>query len=150
MGLSLNKLLDFVLLMAISLFIGWYFYDAYSELASVENLIFIAPVATLTLGLCTAEFIRNLREKNAKTKHMESIRDALPVMVMFTGYILSLEYIGFDVGTVLFIAIFLRLHGELRWHWIILYSVLFGLIMSYFFSQMLPYPMPMSLFPTDY
>jgi len=81
---------------------------------------------------------------------MESIRDALPVMVMFTGYILSLEYIGFDVGTVLFIAIFLRLHGELRWHWIILYSVLFGLIMSYFFSQMLPYPMPMSLFPTDY
>ncbi len=150
MGLSLNKLLDFGLLMAISLFIGWYFYDAYSELASTENLIFIAPVAVVTLGLCAAEFIRNLREKELEPKKMESIRDAIPAMVIFAGYILSLEFIGFDVGTTLFIAIYLRLHGEVRWQWIILYSVLFGLIMSYFFSQMLPYPMPMTLFPTDY
>lgn len=150
MGLSLNKLLDLALLMAISLFIGWYFYDAYKALATPENLIFIAPVSIITLGLCAAEFIRNLREKEINPEKMENIRDAIPVMVVFTGYILSLEYIGFDVGTTLFIAIFLRLHGELRWQWIILYSVLFGLSMSYFFSQMLPYPMPMSLFPTDY
>jgi len=148
--LSLEKRIDLGVLVAISLFIGWYLYDAYKALASTENLILIAPVALLTLGLCCAEFVRNLRDKSKEKIPNESIRDVFPVMVIFTGYILSLEFLGFDVGTILFVAIFLRLHGEMRWQWIVIYSVLFGILVPLFFSQMLPYPMPMSFLPTDY
>ena len=150
--LSLDKRVNFGVLLAVSLFIMWYLFDAYKALASIENLILIGPIAVLTLGLCVAEFIRFVREEEieGKNKKKESIRDVLPAMVIFTGYILSLEYLGFDLGTTLFTAIFLSVHGEKSWKTIIVYSVLFGVLVPYFFSQMLPYPMPMSFLPTDY
>jgi hypothetical protein len=149
-GLSLKKSANFGVLFAVTLFILWYLFDAYSALASIENLILIGPIAAVTLSLCTAEFIRYLREDEIEDPNQESFRDVFPAMVIFTGYILSLDFLGFDLGTTLFIAIFLRMHGETKWKMILIYSVLFGFLVSYFFSQMLPYPMPMSFLPTDY
>jgi putative tricarboxylic transport membrane protein len=148
--LSLDKRVNFGVLLAVSLFILWYLYDAYTALASIENLILIGPIAVLTLGLCTAEFIRYIREDEIDNSNKESIKDVLPAMVIFTGYILSLEFLGFDLGTTLFTAIFLVVHGEKRWKLIVMYSLLFGVLVPYFFSQMLPYPMPMSFLPTEY
>ena len=151
-SLSLDKCVNFGVLLAVSLFISWYLYDAYTALASIENLIMVGPIALLTLGLCIAELIRYLREdeREVDNSNKENIRDVFPAMLIFTGYILSLEYLGFDIGTTLFTAIFLKVHGEKRWTLILLYSLLFGFLVPYFFSQMLPYPMPMSLLPTDY
>jgi len=148
--LSLDKRVNFGVLLTITLFILWYLYDTYKASANIENLILIGPIAVVTLGLCVAEFIRYLREEEAQNNKKESIRDVLPVMVIFTGYILSLEFLGFDIGTTLFTAIFLKVHGETNWKMILIYSMFFGFLVSYFFSQMLPYPMPMSILPTDY
>lgn len=149
-GLSLDKRISFGVLFAITLFVLWYLFDAYRALASIENLIFIGPIAAVTLVLCAAEFIRYLREDETDSSSKESIRDVFPAMVIFTGYILSLEFLGFDIGTTIFTAIFLKVHGEKSWPMILVYSVLFGFLIPYFFSQMLPYPMPMSILPTDY
>lgn len=149
-GLSLDKRVNFGVLLAVALFIIWYLFDAYKALASIENLILIGPIAVFTLGLCATEFIRYLREDEIENSKKESIRDVLPAMVIFMGYILSLEFLGFDIGTTLFTAIFLKVHGEKSWKMILIYSVLFGFLIPYFFSQMLPYPMPMSILPTDY
>ncbi|WP_024953725.1 tripartite tricarboxylate transporter TctB family protein [Sulfurospirillum arcachonense] len=149
-NLSLDKRVNFGVLLAVTFFILWYLYDAYKALASIENLILIGPIAIVTLGLCAAEFIRYLREDEKTDSKKESIRDVLPAMVIFSGYILSLEYLGFDIGTTLFTAIFLKVHGEKNWKLIVIYSLLFGFLVPYFFSQMLPYPMPMSILPTDY
>lgn len=149
--LSLDKRINLSVLVGISLFIIWYFYDAYKALSSIENLILIAPIAGLTLFFCIIEFIRFLREDRKKEdKKEENIKDVLPAMIIFTGYILSLEYLGFDIGTTLFIGVFLKIHGELKWTWIIAYSLLFGFLIPLFFAEMLPYPMPMSILPTDY
>jgi len=148
--LSLDKRVNFGVLLAVTLFVLWYLYDAYKALASIENLILIGPIAVVTLGLCVAEFIRYLREDETNNSDKENIRDVLPAMVIFIGYVLSLEYLGFDIGTTLFTAIFLKVHGEKNWKMILIYSVLFGFLVSYFFSLMLPYPMPMSILPTDY
>ncbi len=105
--LSLDKRVNLGVLVAIALFIFWYLYDAFKALASVENLILIAPIAILTLGLCVVEFIRYLKDScNEDNKQKESIRDVFPAIVTFAGYILSLEFLGFDIGTVLFISIF--------------------------------------------
>lgn len=148
--LSLDKRVNFGVLLAVTLFVLWYLYDAYKASADIENLILICPIAVITLSLCVAEFIRYLREEETQNDKKESIRDVLPAMVIFTGYILSLEFLGFDIGTTLFTAIFLKVHGEKNWKKILIYSVIFGFLVPYFFSQMLPYPMPMSILPTDY
>jgi len=148
--LSLDKRVNFGVLMAITLFVLWYLYDTYKASSNIENLILIGPIAVVTLGLSVAEFIRYLREEEVQNDKKESIRDVLPAMVIFTGYILSLEFLGFDIGTTLFTAIFLKVHGEKNWKMILIYSILFGFLVPYFFSLMLPYPMPMSILPTDY
>jgi hypothetical protein len=74
----------------------------------------------------------------------------LPVIILFAVYVLSLEWVGFDVGTVLFVASFLFLQGERRVTWLIAYSLVFGILVALFFSYMLPYPMPMTFIATDY
>ena len=148
--LNPDEIINLVVLSAISLFIMWYLLDAYSINASMENLILIGPVGILTLGLCFAEFIRFLKNSEKSEEQEENIRDVIPTMVIFSGYVLSLEYLGFDLGTILFIGIYLRVNGEKSWKWIIIYSLLFGILIPYFFSLMLPYPMPMSILPTDY
>lgn len=149
-NLSLNKRVNLGVLLTISLFVIWYFYDANRALSSVENLLLIGPITVVTLGLCLAELIRYLREDEVEDKGKENIKDVFPAMLIFTGYILSLEFLGFDIGTTLFVAIFLKIHGETKWKQLIIYSILFGFLVPYFFSQMLPYPMPMSILPTDY
>jgi len=151
--LNPDGIINLAILFAISLFVMWYLLDAYNINASIENLILIGPVGILTLGLCFAEFIRFLKNsENSENseEQEESIRDVVPTMVIFSGYVLSLEYLGFDLGTILFMGIYLRINGEKRWRWIIIYSILFGILIPYFFSLMLPYPMPMSILPTDY
>ena len=149
--LNIEKRIDFILLLTIVLFIIWYTYDAYSALASTENMIFIAPIAGVTFILCLMELFNQLKNKDKEEgKTKDKFKDIVPAIFIFAGYILSLEFLGFDIGTVLFIAIFLKVHGEKKWKNIVFYSLLFGILVPLFFSSMLPYPMPMSILPTDY
>ena len=74
----------------------------------------------------------------------------VPVILLFIAYVLSLDFLGFDVGTMLFIAGFLLLQGERRIKWIAGYSLSFSLLTALFFSTMLPYPMPMLLLASEY
>ena len=53
-----------------------------------------------------------------------------------------MNWLGFDVGTCLFIGAFLYMQGERRWLWLVAYAVAFAFVVTYFFQQMLPYPMP--------
>lgn len=145
---SKDKIADLVLLGLIFSFVAWYFYDAYSESSRTENLILIAPIAAIVMILCIVEFVRNLKDDNVGEK--EDVKKAIIGIIVFGAYILSLEYLGFDVGTALFLAIYLILNGERKWHIVIIYSLLFAFLVSAFFAYMLPYPMPMSILPTDY
>lgn len=146
---TLDSWLDLGVLVSIISFVSWYFYDSYNALDSVENLIMIAPISIIILILCLFELRIwfSVDEKNEKDEKIASI---IPAIILFGGYALSLEYLGFDVGTSLFILFFLRLYGEGKWLNNVIYSILFGFIVSIFFSQMLPYPMPMLILPTDY
>jgi len=67
------------------------------------------------------------------------------VAALFAAYILSLPWLGFDVGTGIFLAVFLRMQGERRWTWLLGYSVAFALTLAYAFSRLLPYDMPLRL-----
>jgi putative tricarboxylic transport membrane protein len=82
-------------------------------------------------------------EPSASESESRPLAEVLPVVGLFAIYILTLPWLGFDAGTCLFIAAFLWLQGERRPVWLVGYSIGFGLVMTFFFSRMLPYPMPL-------
>lgn len=148
MVLSKEKIANSIVLLCLASFVLWYAVDTHNASSSMENIILILPIAAITLCLCIYEFFTqkdiNLEEKK------DDFLSVIPVMILFTLYILTLEILGFDVGTVLFLGLFLFFHGEKRLPWILGYSLVYGFIIAYFFSAMLPYPMPMTILPTDY
>jgi len=145
-----HQIADLIVLLALSASIIWYLVDAYLASNHIINLILIVPISIVALILCVIEFIKQFLGKLPAPKNLESVRSVLPVISLFVVFVLSLEWLGFDVGTMLFVGAFLWLHGERRIAWIFGYSIAFGLLLSLFFSNMLPYPMPMLLLPTAY
>lgn len=145
-----HKLADLCVLLALVFLVVWYCYDAYSASSEIINLILIVPVTGIALVLCGIEFVRQVKGQTAEPKGLEPVSTMLPVISLFCLYVITLPWLGFDVGTLLFIALFLWLHGERRLQWVVGYSLVFALLVSLFFSNMLPYPMPMLLLPTSY
>jgi len=145
---------DLLVLLGLALFTSWYLYQAWSASSKIENLIFILPVAAITLLLCAFEAIKQVCSKAVNQaeneEQQESVLSVLPVMGLFAAYVLTLEWLGFDLGTVLFIAAFLLIQGERRPAWLVAYSLVFGALVALFFSNMLPYPMPMTFIATEY
>lgn len=146
---------DIFILVALAALVAWYALDAYQASAHVANLILIAPVAGLTLALCIMELFRGRRrpDDDASTDASNADAPMMPALIAmgcFAGYVLTLEWLGFDVGTFLFISAFLYSRGERRWRWLFAYSLTFALFVALFFASMLPYPMPMLILPSAY
>ena len=153
---------DFAILLALGGFSLYYLQDAWRASSHIYNLILVAPLCAGVFSLCLLEFVLQWR-RGAKRdtasdvdsvrvadKETEPITAALPAMGLFAAYVLSLQWLGFDVGTALFVGGFLYLHGERRWPWLLGYALVFALAAGLFFSAMLPYPMPMLILPTEY
>lgn len=148
--LNSHQIADLIVLCTLATVTTAYFFDAYHASTKILNLILILPVTSIVLVLCLLEFIQQIRGKAQPNEKAEPIAKTLPVMALFVGYVLTLPWLGFDVGTCLFICAYLWVYGERRWRWIAGYGLSFTLLMTSFFSMMLPYPMPMLLFSTAY
>jgi putative tricarboxylic transport membrane protein len=127
-----------------------YLYDTYQASHHIYNLIFVAPLCLVVFALCLIEFIGQLRGRLEPPADLEPLSSVAPAIGLFTLYVVSLNWVGFDVGTALFAGSFLWLHGERRWPWLLGYPIAFALLTTLFFSSMLPYPMPMLIFSTEY
>jgi putative tricarboxylic transport membrane protein len=145
-----HRFADLLVLLLLAGLVGIYCFDAVRASTSILNLIFVLPVTVIILALCLIQFIVSVPMLRSETEKKEPITDVLPVMGLFSAYVISLHWLGFDVGTCLFLGIFLWLHGERRWPWLLGYSISFAFALSIFFSKMLPYPMPMLLLNTAY
>ena len=143
-------LADLALLLGLIALVAWYLFDAYSASTHIMNLMLIGPLAMLTLALCTLEFLHQLKKPTPPKEQLESALVVIPVIALFAVYVLTLEWLGLDGGTFLFVASFLILRGERRWVWLFGYSLVFSSFVALFFSSMLPYPMPMLILPTAY
>lgn len=137
-----RQIADLLVLFVLAVMSALYCYDAISASTHIYNLIMVLPLTVIVLGLCIAQFVVTIRSGQTEAEPAESVREVLPVMLLFTAYVVSLNWLGFDIGTVLFTAAFLWMQGERRWPWLIGYSVAFAFVLTYFFQQMLPYPMP--------
>lgn len=142
-----NSWADLVVLVILAALVSWYCLDAWNASSQILNLILILPVTVLTLALCLVQFCLQFVKPSSEGTD-GSIEGVLPVMALFAGFILTLPWLGFDGGSFLFLGSFLWLHGERRWTWILGYSLSFASAASLFFGAMLPYPMPMLLFPS--
>ena len=152
---SANKTLnyripDLIVLLVLAGLVILYGLDAYRASSDVLNLILVLPLIAVVLALCLAQFVIELRDVKAETPARESVADVVPVIALFATYVLTLQWLGFDIGTMLFVAAFLWLQGERRWRWLIGYSMSLSFGLALFFSTMLPYPMPMLILPSAY
>jgi hypothetical protein len=128
----------------------WYLFDSYKASPTTENLLLILPTGIVILGLALWILASTLRsskvvtepaEKKEKPKEKEV--SVIGAMAILAGYILSMDWIGFDVATFLFIGSMMFLQGERRIAWLTGFSFVFAFLVSIFFEYMIPYPMPM-------
>jgi hypothetical protein len=155
---------DLIVLVLLAAFIVFYCVDTILASRDILNLILVLPLSVAAFALCFAQFLIGLRESRARSPaggqrqprpadapelagqdQEASLANIARVVGLFAAYVLTLPWLGFDVGTCLFLGAFLRIHGERRLFRLISYSVGFGFLMAFFFSRMLPYPMPMLL-----
>lgn len=148
MSANRHRIADVCVVALLAIVVAAYCYDAFQASADILNLILVLPLSVTVLVLCAAQFALSLRADGAAAPATQPVTDVLPVIGLFGAYVLSLHWLGFDIGTFLFIAAFLWLQGERRKIWLIAYSLAFAFALSFFFSAMLPYPMPMMLLST--
>lgn len=149
-SLERHQLFNLAILIALFLISAWYLFDSWRASTHVYNLIFVLPLTTIILVVCAFTFVRELVHplEIEATKDEQQEASPLPVIILFAAYVLLLPWLGLDVGSFLFIALFLRLTGEKSWQWALGYSAVFAFFCAMFFSYMLPYPMPLLLLPS--
>lgn len=145
-----HRIADLFVLLVLASLVALYCVDAVRASRSIYNLIFVLPVTGLVLLLCLVQFVIGIPKVRRVAAEREPVAHIVPVVTLFAGYILSLHWIGFDIGTFVFLALFLWIHGERRFFWLLGYSISFAFLVSIFFSKMLPYPMPMLVLTTAY
>lgn len=143
-----NQFADLAVLFGLVWLVVWYFLDARSASSHILNLVLILPLTAITLLLCLIQFCLQLLGKSTQDSEAEPVKNVLPIIGLFFAYILTLPWLGFDVGTALFMAVSLWLHGERRLAWVVGYSLCLASLAALFFAAMLPYPMPMLIFPS--
>lgn len=141
---------DLLVLLLLAGLVAIYCIDAVSASTDILNLILVLPVTITVLVLCLIQLVIDLAKLRNDEEAKEPLSDIFLVVGLFAAYVVSLHWLGFDVGTSLFLGVFLWLHGERRWPWLFGYSISFAFALSIFFSKMLPYPMPMLVLNSAY
>lgn len=145
-----SKTSDSVVLLMLAIPVALYGIDAFRASTHVLNLIMVLPLTIIVLILCGVQLFLTVRRSDDEDLPREPARQVIPAMVLFSAYVLSLKWLGFDVGTFAFLAASLWLHGERRILRMLCFSAGFAGVVTFFFSKMLPYPMPMLLLNTAY
>jgi hypothetical protein len=143
-----------------------YLVDAWAASSSLRNLVLLVPASALSLALCaliavdvlrgSGKFQAGAQDAGDETQAAGAgpVAEAIPsqsvvkrfkpvaLMVLFALYILTLPWLGFDVGSAAFVAAALLLDGERRLWLIAPVSMAFALGATLLFRWLLPYPMP--------
>lgn len=142
-----------------------YLFDARSTSLKINNLLLVEPAALLALVLALVVLPQCFRrpalsdqadpettsgsepKRGAQVvRQTEGWRPLLKVGLLMAGFgalVFSLETVGFDVATFLFMVGGLWLCGERR-IWVIgLFSAVFTAAIIYGYQQLVPYPFPL-------
>lgn len=159
MGTPAGRRVDWghlLLLLLICAVVVAYLLDARATSLKIGNLALIQPAAIIALILAAIVLPQCFPrrpdsetpegEEAAATPPKESWRDLGKVAALaaaFGAFALSLETVGFDVATFVFVALGLWICGERRLWLIGLYSAVFTVIIVYGYQLLVPYPFPL-------
>ncbi|GAA4530688.1 hypothetical protein GCM10023174_21160 [Chelativorans composti] len=136
------------LLAIFAIFIVWFVQDSWHASPTLINMILIAPVALLAGIILIAILVRALGkdpEENRSDEESEgrSIREKYGVWIgclLLALYVVSLEYIGFDLAGILFCATAMIMLGQRNSLAIFIYSLIVGLAPVYVLIHMMGVP----------
>lgn len=137
-------------LVVVAVAAAWYLNDVHARSRHVESTLLVSIVVPVLLFYAGIELVRELR------RFRDGVSSAWPadpgaaarvgaLMGMFAVYVLSLPWLGFDVGTFLYIGISLLIQGRgsvIGW----VLAALVAMGSSYGLKTVLPYDVPTVLF----
>lgn len=133
-------------------FCAWYFFDARAVSNRLDNLLLIAPMslaAVVLYAVILSQEIKLGRVQTADTEpstfQLDWLRNnwRIPVFMALLGiYVFTMRILGFDLATFLFMLLSLVLQGERRWPMLVGYSLIFAVVVTWFFKTMLTVSVP--------
>lgn len=134
--------------------------DVYVDARGLTDWLLILPAALLgsaaLLVIVLLKLLDWYRHRNIGSNNkMVAENNTLPAAsakqaVIFIGllaaYVALIPYIGFDIGSFLFLFAALRLQGERRWWFLLSFSAAVAGIVVYLFVELLAVRMPTQLF----
>lgn len=147
MKLNSEKAGHLGLLTAFAIFVAWFVNDAWQASPTLTNMLLIGPVAALSCLILVGLLISVLRADTAAKEHSEeagrSLRERYGVAfgcLLLGLYVLALEYIGFDLASMLFCATTMIMMGQRSWMAIAVYSLIMGIGPVYVLVHMMGVP----------
>lgn len=139
-----------LLLAVITVVVVAYLLDARATSLQVNNLLLVQPVAILALILVALVIPQCSRRVDpaAEPEPGESLTDLAKVGVLaatFGAFALSLEFVGFDIATFVFMVAALFICGERRWWLNLLFSAVFTVLLIYGYGAVIPFPFPLTV-----
>lgn len=150
MKLSKERAGQLGLLALFAAFVVWFTNDAWNASPTLVNMLLIGPVAALALLIVAGLVVGSLRaspEEPSETTDPEgekgSLRSRYGVFfgcLLLALYVVSLEYIGFDVASFLFCATTMVMMGQRNWLAIAIYTAIVGLAPVYVLVHVMGVP----------
>lgn len=140
------------LLAVFGLFAIWYANDAWSAQAKIQNMLLIGPAAALSVVLIVILAVAELRRIAQGTDAAPdpeippttfAARYGTPISAcLLAVYVLLMPVVGFDVATVVYVAVSMVLQGARDWRIILAFSLAAGLLPVWAIEEMLSIPVP--------
>lgn len=142
-----------LLLCVIAAVILAYWLDARGTSLKTNNLLLVQPAAILGLVLVALVLpqvfrktaVEDLPDAAQRTQEVLKVARVALLAGAFGIFVFSLETIGFDIATLVFVAVGLYLCGEKRLWVIGVYSVIFTVLVVYGYQALVPYPFPLTV-----
>lgn len=117
-----------------------YFADAYGASSRIHNIILLAPLTGGVALLALVVVARTLLERRAGEETPPAA--AAPatgvsgaavaaMMAALVVFVVAIPYAGFDVASIVFMAVCLLLQGERRWLVVLGWSCAYGLLITW-------------------
>lgn len=127
----------------------YYWLDVRSVSLRPTNLLMIEPGAIFALlmaALVLPQCFRRIPEGEVEEgESLGALGSVFALMATFVAFAVSLEQVGFDIGTFAFMVIALFVCGERNWLLNIGFSAAFTLFIVWGYGAITPFPFPLTL-----
>lgn len=130
-----------------------YWLDARGTSLKINNLLLVQPAAILGLVLVALVlpqvFLKipsdDVPDAAERRQELLNVGRVALLAGAFGIFVFSLETIGFDIATFVFVAVGLYLCGEKKLWVIGVYSAIFTVLVVYGYQALVPYPFPLTV-----